>query len=149
MRILRVVSDLGLAVAASCLGIACVGGSSAPADGRAAAVSFLDEVRAGRIEPAWRATTVEFKSLMGLDSLRDYVRAHPALKGQAEFVEGRAVASSGPELAEYKFRAVAPPAAKAKGRGKKAGASRPASATIRVTTAREDGILRVERLVLE
>jgi hypothetical protein len=149
MRIVRAVSGLGLAVAASCLGIACVGDSSAPADGRAAATSFLDEIRAGRVEPAWRATTVEFKSLMGLDSLRDYVRAHPALKGKAEFLDGRTVKSSGPELAEYTFRAIPPPPAKARGRGKKAGPAQPASATIRVTTAREDGTLKVERLAIE
>lgn len=147
MRILRTVAGFGLAVAVSCLGIACVGGSAVPADGQAAATTFLEEIRAGRIEPAWRATSVEFKSLMGLGTLRDYVRTHPALKGQAEFVEGRPVKSGGPELVEYKFRATAPPPAK--GRGKKAGSGRSASATIRVTTAREDGILKVDRLVLE
>ena len=41
---------------------------------------FLDELRAGRLEPAWQGTSTEFKSLMGLENLRDYVKTHPALK---------------------------------------------------------------------
>ncbi len=77
--------------------------------GREVAVSFLDEIRAGRIEPAWQGTTVEFKSLMGADSLRDYARSHPALKAAAEFVDSRPIEASGGKLRDYEFQATLPP----------------------------------------
>lgn len=149
MRILRAATALVVAASALSFAVGCTGPfSSGSNDGQAAAAAFLDEIRAGRVEPAWRATTVEFKSLMGLASLRDYVRTHPALKGQAEFVEGPAIVNGKPGLADYVFRATAPP--NTKGRGKtKAGASPTGPSTIRVTTAQEDGALKVERLAIE
>lgn len=90
-------------VSAGCGGI--IGGTSG--DGRDAAVAFLDDLKAGRIEGAWQGTSPEFKSLMGLDSLRDYVKTHPALKGQAEYAESRDATREGHTLIEHVFRAKA------------------------------------------
>ena len=90
-------------------GLAC--GKTSPAQidgGRGVASAFLDELRAGRIDPAWQTTTVEFRSLMGSDSLRDYVRTHPALKGTAEFQESQPRADSAGRLIDYKFQATPP-----------------------------------------
>lgn len=130
------------ALAAS-LGIACSAGPGAPEDGRAVAAAFLDEIRAGRVGPAWDGTSVEFKSMMGLESLRDCVRRYPAMAGPAEFVEGHPIGDKGVELAEYTFKATAPP--KTRG-GRPRGGSGPATSTIRITTARVDGAWKVERL---
>lgn len=137
----------GLAGAALALlalaGISCGGApGAAPEEGREVAAGFLAEVRAGRIEPAWLATTTEFKSLMGLDSLRDYVRAHPALGGPAEFVEGHTTASGRGAAVIYTFRATAPARAK---RARKARGVE----TVTVMTVREDGGWKVERLSSE
>lgn len=73
--------------------------------GRSVAASFLDEVRAGRVDPAWQGTTAEFKSLMGSDSLKDYARNHPALKAQAEFVGSKRVETGAGRMVDYEFRA--------------------------------------------
>ena len=74
-------------------------------EGRAAAARFLDELRAGRLEPAWQGTSTEFKSLMGLENLRDYVKTHPALKAPAEYAESRTIDRDGRAMAEYVFHA--------------------------------------------
>ncbi|MFO0951235.1 MAG: hypothetical protein U0835_08800 [Isosphaeraceae bacterium] len=89
---------LGLALVVS----ACGGpGSGGDADGRQAAAQFLEEIRAGRVAPAWQGTTAEFKSFRGLENLGQYVKSHPALTGKAELVESRA---SGRGLFEHVFR---------------------------------------------
>jgi hypothetical protein len=105
--------------------------------GRAAAVRFLDELRAGRLEPAWQGSSAEFKSLMGLESLRDYVKAHPALKAPAEYAETRAIDRNGRSMTECVFHATT------KLRGK------PATATIRVLLAPGDDGWEVEHLAVE
>ena len=97
---------------------------------RAAAVAFLDAIRAGRIEPAWQATSGEFKSLMGLQNLEDYVRSHPPLSAPAEFAEARPVDREGLNMAEYVFRS-------------------PEAASIIVLVAENDGGWTVERLSVE
>ena len=75
--------------------------------GRAAAVAFLDDLRAGRVEPAWEGASAEFKSLMGLESLRDYVATHPALIEPAEYLESRPVEQGGRTMTEYAFSVAA------------------------------------------
>jgi hypothetical protein len=71
---------------------------------RSAAAQFLDELKAGRLQPAWQNCSTEFKSLMGLENLRDYVKTHAALKSAAEFTEARPVERNGQTMAECRFR---------------------------------------------
>ena len=73
---------------------------------------------------------------MGLESLRDYTKAHPALKAPAEHAESRDVSLGGRAMSECVFHATA------KVRGK------PVPATITVLVAPEDGG-RVERVVVQ
>lgn len=108
---------------------------------RAVAVRFLDELKAGRLEPAWEGASTEFKSLMGVETLRDYVKTHPALKAPAEFAEARTIDRGGRAMAEYVFNATA--TAKAKARGK------PVASTIKVLLASGDGGWKVEQLTVD
>jgi hypothetical protein len=109
-------------------------GSAGGEGGREAAVQFLDDLRAGRVEPAWQATSTEFKSLMGHESLRDYVKAHPALKGPAEYAESRPIEGA---LTECRFRATT----KTKGKS--------VPATIKVLVGPTGEGWRVEKLSVE
>src|SRR5262249_16890319 len=111
--------------------------SSTPEDGRAAAVQFLDELRAGRLEPAWQGSSTEFKSLMGIENLRDYVKTHPALKGPAEYAESHPMNRDARTMAEYCFRGAT------QTRGKSA------PATIKVLLAVGDDGWKVEHLAVE
>lgn len=106
-------------------------------DGRAVAAQFLDQVRAGQLEAAWQGCSTEFKSLTGVENLRDYVKAHPAPKAPAEFGEARAVDRKGRSMEEYVFRGTA------KVRGKTA------PATIRVPLAHGDAGWQAEHLSVE
>lgn len=108
-------------------------------EARAIAVQFLDELRAGRYEPAWQGTSVEFKSLMGVENLRDYVKTHPALSAPAESIETRTVNRDGHAMTESLFRAT-PPAR----RGKE-----PIPATIKVLLTHGDEGWKVEHLSVE
>jgi hypothetical protein len=47
------------------------------------AAAFLAEVRAGKVDQAWDGTGTEFKSFMGKDQFRQFVKKHAALKTQA------------------------------------------------------------------
>jgi len=135
---------LAVAALSAMVGAGCGGtGGAAVDDAQAAAERFLDELRAGRVAPAWEGASSEFKSLMGVESLRDYVKAHPALKADARFEEARPV--GGGASTECVFHATAP--ATARTRGKPAQAASPA--TIRVLLARGDGGWKVERLAVD
>lgn len=105
-RPLAIVGVLGLAAALS--GCSKSAGEAA-ADGRALATQFLDDLRADRTPAAWERTTTEFKSLMGLENLKGYVKTYPALKGPAEFAESKPVERNGVALTEYVFHATPPP----------------------------------------
>lgn len=98
---MRSVRMIGLLALALC-GVGCGGGAAPGGDDAAkAAEAFLGELREGRVEPAWEATSAEFKSLMGLDALRDLLKKNTALNGALEFVGTRA----GPAgLTECDFR---------------------------------------------
>jgi hypothetical protein len=115
------------------------GGTGGAADdqGQATAIHFLDELRAGRLEPAWQAASTEFKSLMGIENLRDYVKTHPTLRGPAEYTEYRAIERNGRPMAEHIFRATT------KVRGK------PVSSTIRILLADGNEGWKVEHLSVE
>ncbi len=106
-------------------------------DSRAAAERFLGEIREGRYGPAWEGGSTEFKSLMGVETIRDLVKAHPALKSPAEFAESRAIERDGAAQAECVFRATA------KVRGKAA------PATIKVLVGADADGWKVERLSVE
>ncbi|WP_165244917.1 hypothetical protein [Paludisphaera soli] len=112
-------------------------GTQAVDESRAAAERFLGEVREGRFQPAWDGGSTEFKSLMGVETLRDLVKAHPALKSPAEFAESRAIERDGLAQSECVFRATA------KVRGK------PVTATIKVLVAPDADGWKVERLSVE
>jgi hypothetical protein len=104
---------------------------------RTTAEAFLTELRGGRLESAWQSTSVEFKSIMGLENLRDYVRAHPALKAPADFVETRPLTRQGLPLSECVFHATLTARRKT------------TTVTIKVWIAQEEGTWKVERLVVE
>ena len=104
---------------------------------RTAAVGFLDELRAGRLEPAWQGCSTEFKSLMGLENLRDYVRTHAALKSTAEFTEARPINRNGQTMAECLFTG------SSKQRGKEV------TSTIKVLVASADQGWKVEQVAVE
>ena len=60
------------------------GGATTPADDPGAvAAAFLAEIRSGKVDQAWDGTGTEFKSFMGKDQFRQFVKKHAALKTQA------------------------------------------------------------------
>ena len=119
------------------LALAGCGRSASEVDelGRTAASGFLDELRDGQIEPAWEGASAEFKSLMGLESLRDFVATHPALRAPAEYAESRPSEQGG--MTEYVFEATPP----------SAGASAPG--TIKVLVSEGADGCEVEHLSVE
>lgn len=112
-------------------------GSAGDEDGRAIAVRFLDDLRAGKLEPAWQGSSTEFKSLMGVENLRDYVKTHPALKAPAEYAESRTIDRDGLSMVEHIFHATTQVRRK------------PVSATIKVLLAAGDDGWKVEHLAVE
>jgi hypothetical protein len=112
-------------------------GSATPEETQAVAAQFLDELRAGRLEPAWQGTSTEFKSLMGIENLRDYVKTHPALKSPAAYAESRTIERDGRSMIEHIFRATTQVRRK------------PVSATVKVLLASGDDGWKVEHLAVE
>ena len=88
----------------------------------------------GEVEPAWQDTTAEFKSLQGLDTFKNYVKAHPVLKAEPEFTGFERFTREGLALSRCTFHATPP-----KGQ----------PADITVMLARENGAWKVERLMVE
>ncbi|MDG3005986.1 hypothetical protein [Paludisphaera mucosa] len=130
-----VLATIAIALAAAVAGCSQAGGG-ASADGREAAASFLDALRAGRVEDAWRDTSPEFKSLMGLDSLRDLVKRRPALK-TATRRDGCTAVGEGRSLFEHAFQ------------GATTHRGKTTPATIKVLVAPDDDGWKVEGLVVE
>ena len=97
--------------------------------GRPIADTFLDEIRKGNVDTAWNGTSAEFKSLMGLDSFRRYVKSHPALKNPANFQEGKRIDKPPMKLAECVYAIDKPKATK-----------------VRLILAPENDVWKVERL---
>lgn len=92
---------------------------------------FLEDIRNDRLDAAWNGTTAEFKSFMGKDRLRQFVRTHSVLEEPAQFSQCQMVSINGIPLAECAFRPSKSPS------------------TIRVLLADEDGQWKVERLLVE
>lgn len=112
--------------------------SEAASDGRDLATRFLDDLRAGQVQAAWERTSTDFKSLMGLESLRDYVKTHPALKGPAEFSGSRPVERNGIALTEYEFRATPPQTSR-----RKAASASPATVKLLVIQQAEGPVIEL------
>jgi hypothetical protein len=129
---------VAVAVIAALNGAGC-GGSTGPWDeqARTAAVGFLDDVRAGRLEPAWQGCSTDFKSLMGLENLRDYVRTHSEFKSVAEFTEVRPIKRNGQTMAECRFR------------GTSKQRRKDVPSTIKVLVAAADEGWKVEQIAVE
>lgn len=92
----------------------CGGGPSAQSastEGRAVAEAFLNDLRSGKVEPAWEGTSSEFKSLMGLDSLKNTIKRNPVIAQPATYVESRVLQRNNLTLSEHLFR----PSAASKG----------------------------------
>lgn len=116
----------------ACLGVTCNRNSAEPpADGREVAESFLKDIRENRLESAWKGTTAEFKSFMGLQRLRQLVKSSPAFKEPSELSDFRGVSLNGLSMAEYTFRP-------------KSGKS-----TIKILLGREQDQWKVERVSVE
>lgn len=80
-----------------------------PADnGQAIAENFLAAIRSGKADEAWLTTTSEFKSLMGRESFREYVRKRPALKQTPKFQSAKAVENNDLKLVECQFATEGP-----------------------------------------
>lgn len=100
-------------------------------EGRRVATQFLDALRSGQVDAAWESTSAEFKSMLGLEGFRDYIRKHPALTAPADCSEVIPQTRNGLALAECVFRPT------------------DGKATIRVLVAREAEAPRVEHVTVE
>jgi hypothetical protein len=117
------------------LSAACSGFNSSPPtseDGRAIADAFLQDLQSGRVEAAWKSTSAEFKSMLGLEGFKSYIKKAPAALEPAEFVSYEAVDRNGIRMVECKYR------------------SQKKGATLKVLLASEpDGAWKVERFSTE
>lgn len=80
------------------------GRGAAQGDGQERAAQFLDTIRAGQIDPAWQMTSAEFRSLMGMENLRDFAKTHPALLQPAEHSAAAEVERAGSSMVEHTFQ---------------------------------------------
>jgi hypothetical protein len=111
----------------------CSSSPSLPADqGQSIAEAFLSEIKSGKLDNAWQETTPEFKSLMGKEAFRDYVKRRPALKSEIKFESAKANQTSTVKLVEFQFSAVKP---------------KPSKITVMLSPS--ESSWRVERLVAE
>jgi hypothetical protein len=72
--------------------------SAPPENGREIAAAFLADLREGRIDAAWAATSAEFRSFLGRERLIAFVRANPVLRGPVEFADFRELEANGLRL---------------------------------------------------
>lgn len=106
---------------------------SLPADqGQSIAEAFLNDIRSGKVDNAWQETTPEFKSLMGKEAFRDYVKRRPALKSETKFESAKPNQSSTMKLVEFQFSA-----------------DKPKPLKITVMLSPSENAWRVERLVAD
>jgi hypothetical protein len=68
------------------------------------ATTFLEQIRSGQIDEAWAATSADFKSMYGRDRFHQYVKAHPVLKVEMEFVNCQFVTEGELRLAKCQFK---------------------------------------------
>jgi hypothetical protein len=111
-------------------------GSSVPpqAEGRAAAEPFLENLRNDKIDAAWESTSAEFKSDMGRENFRRFVKGHPVLKQPLDFAAYEPNQTNGLPFGACDFRTPQ---------------SAPTSAKVRILVAREDDKWKVERVIVE
>ena len=92
------------------------------------AEEFLSQIRRGKPDDAWASTTAEFKSFMGRDRLRDFVKANKILRQPLKFDSRQTIKQESLILEELIF---VPESGKPK---------------VRVLLAEEKSDWRVERL---
>jgi hypothetical protein len=105
-----------------------------PDSGKAIAEPFLEKIRSGKPDTAWETTTAEFKSNLGRENFLKYVDDHPLLKEPLEFYSLQTVSLNDVPMTECVFGKQGSP-----GSGPK----------VRVILAKEQGNLKVERLIAE
>lgn len=89
---------------ASAVSFGCSGQAPIPSDqGQSIAENFLAMVRSGKSDDAWAGTSAEFKSLLGKDSFRNYVRQNPALKSVSVFKSASPVENNQMKFVECIF----------------------------------------------
>ncbi|WZO97533.1 hypothetical protein EP7_004570 [Isosphaeraceae bacterium EP7] len=98
---------------------------------RAAADAFLAEIRTGKVDAAWTSTTAEFKSMLGQEGLRQFVRSNPALREPATFVSVVPVTKNTLAMTECTYK----PAKR--------------TVSVKVLLAPETSSWKVERLIVE
>lgn len=111
----------------------CGSSPSLPDDnGQAIAESFLTRIRSGQMDEAWQNTTPEFKSLMGRESFRDFVRKRPFFKETPKFQGSKPLENQALKLVECQFSV-----------------DRPKAGPIRVVLAPSGSTWQVERLIVD
>ncbi len=113
-------------------GCSASGGSAPdPEAGRAVATAFLDEIRGGKVDDAWKGTSAEFKSMLGLEGLRSFVKKNAEAREPSEFIACVPKPANGLPLAECSFR------------------SPKRNKTLKVLLGKEEGTWKVERFAIE
>lgn len=97
-----------------------------PSEGQAVAEAFLKELREGRPEVAWEATTAEFKSARGKERFVREVKPDKSLREPHEFVAVQTVKVQDQDRSEFTFRSAA-------------------GQTIRLVVGRDGGAWKVDR----
>lgn len=73
-------------------------------EGKEIASSFLDQVRENKWDAAWDQTGPEFRSYMGKETFKNFVRKNPALKEKAEFKGLSKTTVNGLERVKFDFQ---------------------------------------------
>jgi hypothetical protein len=102
-----------------------------PDEAKEKAATFLDEIRAGRVDNAWAGTSADFKSMYGRERFRQYVKSKPVLKRPAEFEACEFKTEGDLRTAECTFRS-------SSGKG-----------SIKVVLNVDEGVWKVGRLSVE
>jgi hypothetical protein len=104
------------------------------AEGRAAAEPFLENIRNDKVDAAWESTSAEFKSDMGRENFRRFVKGHPVLKQPLDFAAYEPNQTNGLPFGACDFTTPQ---------------SAPTPAKVRILVARENDQWKVERLIVE
>lgn len=125
---------ISLSLLAGFIAAGCGGSVPPQAEGRAAAEPFLENIRNDKVDAAWESTSAEFKSDMGRENFRRFVKGHPVLKQPLDFSAYEPNQTNGLAFGACDF---------------KTPQSAPASAKVRILVAREDNQWKVERVIVE
>lgn len=130
---MKLLKRLHVHLIAICVITGCGGQASLPDDnGKAIAETFLTNVRSGKVEEAWNETSTEFKSLMGRDTFRLYVKRQPVFKSEPVFDSAKPVENENMQMVECVFTV-----------------NKPKQAHIKVVLVPSDDSWLVERLSVE